>query len=311
MVSLAPILITGYVNPDLDGVAGMVAYAELLNQHGRPAQVGILGEPHDEAKYVLARFKLTTPPSVANADDFSQVILVDASDLIGLEGRVAPEKVIEIIDHRSVNEADKFPQAQKQIELVGAAATLVAEKFIQQGLSMSAESAILVYSAIISNTLNFKGGVTTERDRAAARWLEQFITVPANYWRELFLAKSDLSRSKLAERIEGDFAWLIIGDKRVGIAQLEIIGAAELIANREAEMIMALTKLKTDLQLDYIFQNTIELEQQQNYIVASDQSTRQLLEKVLDVSFQGNLAIRDQLIMRKQIIPLIKAELTK
>jgi inorganic pyrophosphatase/exopolyphosphatase len=176
---------------------------------------------------------------------------------------------------------------------------------------MSAESAILVYSAIISNTLNFKGGVTTERDRAAASWLEQFITVPANYWRELFLAKSDLSRSKLAERIEGDFAWLIIGDKRVGIAQLEIIGAAELIANREAEMIMALTKLKTDLQLDYIFQNTIELEQQQNYIVASDQSTRQLLEKVLDVSFQGNLAIRDQLIMRKQIIPLIKAELTK
>jgi len=302
-------LITCYVNPDLDGFAGAVAYAEFLQKQGREAQVGILGTPHDEVKYVLERFHLPSPPEIADAAGFSQVILVDASDLIGLEGRVDPDKVIEIIDHRIVNEAEKFLQAKVQIEMVGAAATLVAEKFYQEKVSISPTSALLVYSAIVSNTLNFKGSVTTERDIKMAEWLKQFIDVPSDYWRELFAAKSDLSGNKLAERIEGDFAWFVVGDKRVGIAQIEIMGVEALIRDRSSEILTVLERLKQELNLDYIFQNTIELEQLQNYFISADSATKNLLAKVLQVEFSGNVATRKSLIMRKQIIPLIKTEL--
>jgi manganese-dependent inorganic pyrophosphatase len=303
---MPPILVTGYVNPDLDGFAGAVAYAEFLNQQGRPAQVGILGIPHAEVQYVVKRFKLASPAGLDNADSFSDVVLVDASDLNGLEGRVKPEKVIEIIDHRQINEADKFPRATVQIELVGAAATLIAEKFMSQQTVISSQAAILLYSAIISNTLNFQGSVTTERDRAAARWLAQFLRVSPDYWRELFTAKSDLSGPRLAERITGDFAWFTLGDKRVGAAQLEIIGAAELIKSRSAEILAILNRLKADLNLDYIFQNTIELEKLKNYIVAGDSQTKDLLSRALQLQFIGNVAVREPLIMRKQIIPLLK-----
>ena len=48
-----PILITGYVNPDLDGVAGTIAYCEYLNKTGKNAVVGIFDEPQDEAKYIF------------------------------------------------------------------------------------------------------------------------------------------------------------------------------------------------------------------------------------------------------------------
>jgi len=308
---MRPILVTCYVNPDLDGLAGAVAYAEFLNNQGRPVQVGILGTPHDEAKYVLGRFNLTKVKEVDNADDFNEVILVDASDLNGLEGRIDPNKVIEIIDHRRINEAEKFPKAKVQIELVGAAATLVAERFMQNNVPISRESAILIYSAIISNTLNFKGTVTTNRDEAAAKWLEQFIQIPKDYWRELFMAKSDLSGEKLAQRIKGDFAWFVVNDKRVGIAQLEIIGAEDLIKKRRAEINLILNELKAELNLDYIFQNTIDLEKLRNYIITDNDPTKILLEQVLDVRFEEEVAVKHQLIMRKQIIPLIKDELEK
>lgn len=307
---MKPILVTCYVNPDLDGFAGAVAYAELLNSQGRPAQVGILGTPHDEVKYVLNRFKLSSPQEITNADNYDEVILVDASDLNGLEGRVSPDKVIEIIDHRQVNEVEKFPQAKVQIELVGAAATLIAEKFEQNNIQISEASAILIYSAIISNTINFKSSVTTARDRKIAAWLKKFVQAPEDYWKELFTAKSDLTGKKLAEQIEEEFGWFVLGDKRVGVAQLEIIGAEELIKQRSDEIIAVLNKLKTGFNLDYIFQNTIELEKLKNYLVTDDAPTKNLLEKILDIKFIDSVAVKNTLIMRKQLVPLIKKELT-
>ena len=306
-----PILVTCYVNPYLDGVAGAIAYSEFLQKTGKNAVVGIIGEPHDEAKYILDRFGFEYPPIIENADSFDEVILVDASDLNGLEGKIGAEKVIEIIDHRKVHEADKFPKAKAQIELVGAAATLVAEKFMQNKVDISKTSATLLCSAIISNTLNFKGSVTTDRDKQAAAWLNEIAKLPDDFWKDVFIAKSNLSGNKLTERIEGDFAWFVMGDKKVGIAQIEMIGVKKLLDERRGEIIQTLAKIKNDMGLDYVFQNTIELEGVKTFFVAQDPETQKLLEKVLNVQFAGVVAERPNLIMRKQIVPLLKLELEK
>lgn len=308
---MKPILVTGYVNPDLDAVAGATAYSEFLRKNGKEAVTGFIGELHDEAKYVIDRFKLDEPESVSNSDDFQEVVLVDASDLIGVEGKITPEKVIEIIDHRKVHEAYKFPNAKAQIELVGSACTLVAERFIQNNIEMSKSSAILLCGAIISNTLNFKGSVTTDRDREAFKYLNKIAQLPEDFWKELFVAKSDLSGDKLEERIRGDFAWFEMGNKTLGIAQLEIIGADKLIAERVNDIVTVLEKIKSEMKLDYIFQNTIELEKTKNIFVTSDNQTKPLLEKVLNIKFSNSVAERPNLIMRKQIVPLLKEELEK
>ncbi|MFA7201621.1 MAG: DHH family phosphoesterase [Candidatus Paceibacterota bacterium] len=308
---MKPILITCYVNPDLDGVAGAIGYAEFLKKMGTECEVGIMGEPQDEARYILNRFGFSYPKLILNADNYEKVILVDASDLNGLEGNIAPEKVIEIIDHRKIHEAEKFPHAKVHIELVGAAATLVAEKFIQNKIEISQESVTLICGAIISNTLNFKGGVTTDRDKAVVEELNKIAKLPEDFWRDLFIAKSDVSGDKLTEKIEDNFAWFVMGGKNVGIAQIEMIGAEELIHERSDEIVQILEKTKTEMKLDYIFQNTIELEGAKNFFVTQDSETQKLLEKILDIHFIGVVAERSSLIMRKQIVPLLKDELEK
>ena len=306
---MKPILVTSYVNPDLDGVASAVAYGEFLQKTGKNAVVGIIGEPHDEAKYILDRFGFAYPKMIPDPDNFDEVILADASDLNGLEGKIAPEKVIEIIDHRKVHEADKFPKAKAQIELVGACATLVAERFMQNKIDISRESATLVYGAIVSNTLNFQSSATTDRDREVAEWLNQVAKLPESFWKDLFIAKSDLSGQKLTERIEGDFAWFVMGDKKVGIAQIEMIGAKKLVDERGGEIVQVLEKIKKEMNLDFIFQNTIELVDAKSFLVSQDSETQKLLERILKVQFTGDVAEISKLIMRKQIVPLLKESL--
>jgi len=308
---MKPILITGYVNPDLDAVAGAIAYCEFLNKTDKNAVVGILGEPHEEAKYILDRFNIEYPQTVSTSDDFDEVILVDASDLIGVEDKVNPEKVIEIIDHRKVHEAEKFPNAKVQIELVGSASTLIAERFIQNNMNISKNSAILLCGAIISNTLNFRGGVTTDRDKIAFDFLNKTAQLSSDFSKELFSAKSDLSGDKLKERILGDLAWFNIADRKVSIAQIEMIGAKELIKERLNEIIEILEETKKEMKFGLIFQNIIDLEECKNYFVAYDNETKKLLEKILGISFYGNIAEKNSLIMRKQIVPLLKEELER
>jgi hypothetical protein len=60
-----------------------------------------------------------------------------------------------------------------------------------------------------------------------------------------------------------------------------------------------------------IFLNIIELDEVKNYFITNDIKTQKLLEKILDVRFNGFIAERPNLIMRKQIVPLLKEELEK
>lgn len=302
-------LVTCCVNLDIDGVAGSIAYAEFLDKTSKKVTVGILGEPYDEAKYILDRFNLKYPEVFNNVKDFEEVILVDASDLDGLDGKVPPEKVIEIIDHRKVHEADKFKNAKVQIELVGSVCTLIAEKFIQNNIEISKESATLLCGAIISNTINFKSTVTTERDKKAFEWLNKRALLPNEFSDELFKAKSNLSGEKLKEQIYADFANFYLNSKKVGIAQLEIIGVKELIEQREKEVLDILNLLKQEMNLDFVFLNAIDLKIPNSTLIADDKETQKLLEKIFDIKFDTNYVELKNLIMRKQIVPLLKNEL--
>lgn len=305
ILAMKPILVTSYPGPDLDAVAGVVAYAEFLKSHGKEAVAGIMGEVHDEAQYVLSRFGLESPRLLQSTDEFDQVVLVDASDIRDLDGLTPPEKVIEIIDHRQVNEADKFPNAKAHIDLVGAAATLVAERFIETRTEISKTSAILLCAAIISNTLNFKGSVTTERDKQAADWLNQRAQLPDEFAKDLFNAKSNLSGEKLIARIDGDFKRFDIEGKAIGIAQVEIIGARKMLAEREEEIVAHLSRMKENMQLDLIFQNTLDLEEGKIFLVTENTETQALLEKACSSLFKGNIAELPMLLLRKQIVPLL------
>ncbi len=55
----------------------------------------------------------------------------------------------------------------------------------------------------------------------------------------------------------------------------------------------------------------VDLEEEKNYFITDDENTKDLIKKILNVNFDGNIAEREGLIMRKQISPLLKEEFEK
>lgn len=304
------ILVTAYESPDLDGAACAYAYAEFLRKKKADALAAISGKPHTEAVFAMNKFRI---PKLQDADElfgkYRNVILVDASDLIGISRKLDPKKVREIIDHRKVHEADKFPNAKAQIEMVGSAATLIAEKFHQGKVPISRGSAGLLYSAIVSNTINFQVPITTERDKKMAAWLMKKAKINKNYVRQMFTHKSDIK--DIGDAIMQDAAYFSFGGKEIAIAQLEILNAEAYVKKNINKIRNELENLKVSERKDFVFLNCIDVEKAKNIIVALDDQTAWLLASAANLAFHENVAKTEKILMRKQIVPMIKKFLEK
>ena len=299
-------LVTSYENPDLDGTACAFAYAEFLAKTGINSIAGIFGTIHKEAQFVFKKFNIQKIPNaeklIGNCED---VILVDASDVKGISKKINPAKVIEIVDHRKINEADKFRNAKLQIEFVGSAATLIAEKFYNSKIAISKESAALLYSAIVSNTINFQANVTTERDKKMAEWLKGQTDITKNYTHEMFEYKSNFDKP-VKDVFLNDFASFDFNKTTVGIVQLELINVDIFIRNNLTQITRTLSEIKKIKALDLIFLTCIDVEKAFNRFVVIDKESEILLIKIFSINFEERIAKRNGIIMRKEIVPLIK-----
>ena len=303
------ILVTSYTDPDLDGLSSIFAYSDFLNAKGSNAIPSVYGKPYMEAAFIVREYGFSRPIEYHNPKEYREVVLVDASDLEGIDNSIDPKKVTQIIDHRKINDAEKFEKAKIQIELVGAAATLVAEKFIDNKIDIKEDVAPLLYGAIISNTLNFKANVTTDRDVEVASYLKEKFEFPDNFAHKMFESKSNLSGDALIDSIDKDFAffkgWKFDG-KKVGIAQLETLEGEEKTVPIKDEINAKLQSIKGDLGLDLIGFTIVDLEANQNIIFCPDEYSKDIFSKALGIDFEEGYAKRSGLILRKEIIPKIR-----
>jgi manganese-dependent inorganic pyrophosphatase len=282
-------IITSYKNPDLDGIACIFAYTEFLRKNNKDVTAVICGSYHREAKFVFNSFNIQEFEYTENLiNESHEIILVDTSNLYSISDKIKPEKVVEIIDHRIIHEANRFPNAKVQIELVGSAATLIAEKFFNNKIIISQESATLLFSAIVSNTINFQANVTTSRDYKMANWLQTNFSLPNNYIHNMFRNKSQINKG-LKEIIIEDFATFHFYNYRIGIAQLEIIEVDAFIKENLNEIRNLLCEIRKENSLTHIFLTCIDLELAFNTIMVIDQITKRSLEQVLKVTFKDNI----------------------
>ena len=236
-----------------------------------------------------------------------QVVLVDASDMNAIPTVVSQKQVVEIIDHRKLNDSNLFPNATIQIALVGAPATLIAERFFKENIAPSKDAAGLLYLAIASNTVNFNTNNTTDRDRKMAAWLKDKSGLGEKDIHEMFVDKSQLTVS-LLEILDENLATFDL-QKRIGIVQLEILGSDKLLKEKENELTYALKKLQKQEKCELMFITCVDLERLENCFLVIDNTAKSLLESSINATFTGNVGHRPGILMRKEIVPLIKAAL--
>src|SRR3954462_5123163 len=122
-----------------------------------------------------------------------RVLLVDhaeqAQSVIGVEHA----EIVEILDHHHVGSIETTVPVLATFDPVGSTATLVIERFRQNGMEPTRSTAIALLGAVLSDTVILNSPTTTERDHAAVEYIERVLALDATqFGREMFETTSDV-----------------------------------------------------------------------------------------------------------------------
>jgi len=173
-----------------------------------------------------------------------QVLLVDhaeqAQSVIGVEHA----EIVEILDHHHVGSIETTVPVLATFDPVGSTATLVIERFRQNGMEPTRSTAIALLGAVLSDTVILNSPTTTERDHAAVEYLERVLALDATqFGRKMFETTSDVSQVDAEAIVTRDAKEYAVGDgQKLVIAQIETVGDAVLA--RRDELLDELAELR-------------------------------------------------------------------
>ncbi len=291
----------GYL--DIDAYAGIVAYAELLNLQGINAQAVSTAPLNESIPPSLRQWKVAFSNAYAASPE-DTFTLVDTSAPQFIDSFVELNRVDEVIDHHMGYEEywQNLIGKKADIELVGAACTQVFERWEKAGklAEISKESAGLLMSGILDNTLNFGAKITTKRDRHAYDELAKYAELPEDWPARYF---GEIQRSISADPVRavkndtkqvGEFVSRIAS---LTVGQLAVWDARELLQRHQEALV---TSFEADSSEWFI--NIISISEGKSYFICAGPKLQEWVAELLGVTFTGELAVADRMWLRKEMV---------
>ena len=284
---------------DIDAYAGIIAYANLLNLKGIPAIAVSTAKLNESITPSL--LNLNTVLDEYEKSDSDNFIILDVSNKDYFDNIVNESKIIEIIDHHTGFEEywKEILKEKSRIEFIGAVATIIVEDYEKENLldNMSKDIALLLMSAILDNTLNFKAKVTDQRDINAYKKLSRIVGNIGNFEEKYFLECQKSIEANLEKSIENDTK----NEKTCDIlpdtfSQLTLWNK-DFILNNKENVYKILDKMSPEWML-----NIISLEEGKSYIIANNELVKRNIEKLFEKTFKTDIMELDSVWLRKEII---------
>lgn len=284
---------------DIDAYAGIIAYANLLNLKGISAKAVSTAKLNESITSSLLNLNVKLNKYEPSDDD--DFIVIDVSNKDYFDKIVDERKIVEVLDHHTGFEEywKKILQQKSRIEFIGSVATIIVEDYEKENLlsSMSKEIAILLMSAILDNTLNFKAKVTNERDVMAYRKLAKIAGNIDNYEEKYFLEcqkniemnlvnsiENDTKTEKICDTLPYAFSQLTLWNKKVIFENIDII-----------------YKILNGISEEWML-NLISLEDGKSFIIANNECVKKKLERLFNNTFTNDIMQLDSVWLRKEII---------
>lgn len=173
-----------------------------------------------------------------------RVVLVDHAEAGQSVPGVDEAEIVEILDHHHIGSIETTVPVRATFDPVGSTATLVVERFRQNGMEPRPSSALLLLGAVLSDTVILSSPTTTDRDRAVVAYFESTLALDAReFGREMFEATSDISGIPAEEVVLRDAKHYEAGNgQTLCIAQIETVGTA--VRERHAELLEAMHTIR-------------------------------------------------------------------
>ena len=300
------VLIFGHKNPDTDTICSAMVKEILNKKNGCEKSKAVrLGNINKETQYALNYLKLEAPELIEKVEEGQEVILVDHNEFNQSVEGIENAKILEVVDHHRISNFETSEPLYYTARPYGCTSTILFEEFKVSGIEIEKTEAILMASAIISDTLLLKSPTTTEHDRKA---LEELGKIPGinveEYGLEMLKAGTDLDDFSAEELINLDAKSLDKEGTKFVIAQVNTVSIEDVL-KRQNELEEAINNAISEKGLSLFVLAITDILNSNSEIIALGTKI-DAVEKAFNTKLENNRAFLEGVVSRKkQLLPFI------
>lgn len=300
------VYVIGHRNPDTDSVCSAIAYANLKHclgeQNVRPARAGPIDA---ETAFVLRSFDVPVPELVTDATG-CDLILVDHNEVGQALPHIERANILEIWEHHRIGDLRLPKPIVFHCEPVGATATLIADLYVARGVTPTRAMAGIMLASILSDTVVLRSPTVSEKDRAVVARLEPLAGVDSNtFGEEMLRIKANATEHKTATQIvKDDLKEFLLGNRRVGIAQVEVM-RADALAARKGEVLREMRALREGAGMEQMILMITDVQAKASDLWFVGEH-RDLFEKAFGRLDDGAAHVPGCMSRKKQVVPRLE-----
>ena len=215
------VLIFGHKNPDTDSICSSLVEEKFDKHNGWNVEAVRLGNINKETQFVLDYLGIKAPRLIETVEPNQSVILVDHNEFSQSVNGIENAKIEAVTDHHRIANFETNEPIYYLAKPYGCTCTILFEEAKRMNIPIENKEAILMLSAIISDTLLFKSPTCTKYDKVAAEELAKIANIDIEaYGMDMLKAGTDLSDFSPEQLINIDSKEFENGDFKFQVAQV-------------------------------------------------------------------------------------------
>ncbi len=297
------VLIFGHKNPDTDSICSSLVHESLNNKVGWKAKAVRLGNINKETQYILDYLGIEAPELIEKVEEGQEVILVDHNEFSQSVEGIEKAKIRMVTDHHKIANFETSEPLYFTAKPYGCTATILYEEFREFNFEIDKKDAILMASAIISDTLLLKSPTTTRFDQKALEELGKMAGIDVNeYGLEMLKAGTDLDDFSPEELINIDAKEFEKEGTKFEIAQVNTVSIEDVL-KREAELKAVIQKTIEEKGLSLFVLAITDILNSNSMIIALGNRT-DVIKTAFGKDLENDKAFLEGVVSRKkQLLP--------
>ena len=299
------ILIFGHKNPDTDTICSSIVKEILDKKEGKQNVKAVrLGNINKETEYALNYLKIEAPELIEKVEEGEKVILIDHNEFSQSAEGIEKAKIVEVIDHHRIANFQTVEPLYYTAKPYGCTSTILYNEFVQKNIEIERKEAILMLSAIISDTLLFKSPTCTKYDIEAAKKLAEIANINVEeYGLEMLKAGTDLDEYSEEELINLDAKSLEKNGVKYVIAQINTVSIEDVL-KRQSKLEEAINNEINKKGLNLFVLAITDILNSNSEIIALGNRV-DIIEK--SCTLENNTALLEGVVSRKkQLLPMVE-----
>lgn len=241
-----------------------------------------------------------------------KVILVDHNEAKQAVMGVQAAEILEIVDHHRLGAIETMSPVFFYNQPVGCTATIIYEMYVDEGVEIEPQMAMLMCAAIISDTLMFRSPTCTPKDTKAAKKLAKIAGIDSEtFAHEMFFAGSNLSEKTAKELFTRDYKKFSMGDVTFGIGQVSCMDSQEL-AQVKKKIFAYMKEQYASSGVDMLFFMLTDMLMPGTELLCVGDGALELVESALGVTGVDGVVLLPGVVSRKkQIVPELMMEIAQ